>query len=117
MKPTIVTQGKRKRAVARATIRKGTGKIFINYKGLSTITPALLQMKIKEPLMLAGEKAYADKDIFVRVHGGGVMGQADAARLAIAKALVKHNADASLEKTFLAYDRTLLVADVRRKET
>ena len=51
----------------------------------------------------------------IRVQGGGINGQADAIRLAIARALVEHQP--KLKKTFYDYDRLLLVADVRRKET
>ena len=53
-------------------------------------------------------------DIDIQVNGGGANGQADAIRLAIARALVEH--DKKLKKTFDDYDRLLLVADVRRKE-
>ena len=53
-------------------------------------------------------------DIDVNVYGGGFISQAEAARLAIARSLVKY--DKKLEKSFLGYDRQLLVADVRRKE-
>ena len=53
-------------------------------------------------------------DVSVNVQGGGVVSQAEAARLAIAKALAEYKP--TLKKTFLDYDRTLLVADVRRNE-
>jgi len=66
-----------------------------------------------EPLVLAGEVA-KKVNIDVKVNGGGVNGQADACRLAIARALVEF--DASLENTFDEYDRLLLVADVRQNE-
>ena len=71
-------------------------------------------MKLKEPLIIAGEVA-STVDIFVRVSGGGATSQAEAARLAIARVLAKYNK--KLEKHFLAYDRHLLVADIRRKES
>ena len=54
-------------------------------------------------------------NINVRVSGGGYNAQAEAARLAIARALVQHSK--KLEKVFLNYDRHLIVADIRRKET
>tara|TARA_Y100000310_G_C20649030_1_gene798317 strand:+ start:500 stop:907 length:408 start_codon:yes stop_codon:yes gene_type:complete len=110
----IQTKGKRKRAVARATLKEGTGKVRVNGQLLNLIEPKLARLKIREPLLLAGE--VADKvNISVRVFGGGIMSQADAVRLAIAKSLVAHTK--KLEKPFLEYDRQLLVADVRRKET
>jgi len=112
MKPIHVS-GKRKRAVARVTLKDGSGKITINNLNLDYYEPKLARMKIKEPLLLA--KEIADRvDIEVNVFGGGYMSQADAARLAIGRALTKYNS--KLKDLFLNYDRQLLVADVRRKE-
>ena len=71
-------------------------------------------MKIMEPLILSGPVAH-NVNIDVTVCGGGIMSQAEASRLVIARALAQH--DKKLEKTFLDYDRHLMVADVRRKET
>jgi len=105
--------GKRKMAVARATIKTGTGKVTINKINLDSYQPILARHKILEPVILAKE-SMKTLNIDVKVNGGGVIGQAEAARLAIARALVKHNA--KLKTTFLEYDRQLLVADVRRKE-
>ena len=107
-------KGKRKTSIARATLKEGKGRVRINGKLLDIIEPRLARMKMREPILLAGDAA--DKvDIKVNVIGGGIMSQADASRLAIAKSLVQHNK--KLEKVFLNYDRQLLVADVRRKET
>ena len=72
-------------------------------------------MKISEPVLLAGDLG-KNVDVNVKVMGGGAISQAEAARLAIARALIDHSKDSKLEKTFLDYDRRLLVADVRRKE-
>ena len=113
MDKTIVTQGKRKRAVARAVLRTGTGKITINGIHLEIYTPTLYQLKIMEPVILAGEVA-GQVDVAVTITGGGQSSQADSARLSIGKALVQHSP--KLKKIFLEYDRQLLVADVRRKE-
>lgn len=111
---TINTSGKRKRSIARASFKEGNGKITINNKPIEMLTPKMAQMKIMEPLILSEElsKKY---DISIKVNGGGVMSQADSVRLAIGRGLVKINKN--LEKVFLEYDRQLLVADVRRKET
>ena len=68
-----------------------------------------------EPLMIAKDLA-KQVDIDVKVEGGGVMGQAEAARTAIARALLEFSNDPELKRAFLEYDRTLLVNDVRRKE-
>jgi len=107
--------GKRKQAVARASARQGTGIVRINRVLIDQYSPVMYQTKIKEPLILAGEAAQK-MDIDVRVNGGGMSSQADAARLAIAKSLVSFNKGTKLREVFLAYDRNLLVADVRRKE-
>ncbi len=113
-KSTVIqTQGKRKRAIARATLKPGKGKVTINGQYLDNLTPELLRLRIKEPLILADADA-KKVDITVSVSGGGVNGQADASRLAIARALVQHNE--KLKKSFVEYDRLLLVADIRRKE-
>jgi len=114
-KPKIIfTVGKRKRAVARARFKKGSGNIRINAKPLDWIQNELALLKIKEPLVLAGD-SWKSFDIDINVKGGGVMGQAEACRQAIAKGLVEIFGD-DLKKTFLSYDRNLLVADHRRTE-
>ena len=115
MKKVVHVSGKRKTAVARATIREGSGKVNINNVPLSLCTPMLSRERMYEPLRLAGQ--IAEKvDISVSVYGGGVSSQSDACRLAMAKALVAFTKNKSLEKSFHDYDRQLLVADVRRKE-
>jgi len=113
MKP-IHTSGKRKRAVARATLRKGKGIVRINSLLIDFYNPKIAMMKVKEPLILAGDLVKG-MNIDVNVFGGGVMSQAEAARLAVGRALVLY--DKKLEKVFQDYDRHLLVADIRRKES
>lgn len=117
VKKYITTSGKRKMATARAVLKQGTGKVRVNHMLLEAYTPEIARSFIQEPLILAPE--YADKvDINVNFHGGGMMGGAEASRLAIAKALVEFAGKGShLKERFLEYDRQLLVADVRRKET
>lgn len=110
------SSGKRKRAVARATIREGKGVVRINSSLLSNLYPKLLRMKISEPLIIAGELS-KKVNIDVNVHGGGISSQSEAARLAIARALVEYSKDKGLRNTFLSYDRHLLIADVRMAET
>ena len=111
---TIIASGKRKTAIARVALKKGNGKIKINNIPLSLYKPDIYRMKIEEPLLLA-EEVSKNLDISVNVRGGGIMGQSDAARTAIAKALVIH--DPKLKQVFLGYDRNLLVADARLKES
>ena len=110
---SIVVSGKRKRAIARATLRPGKGKVKINGCFLDYFGNDVLRLRIKEPLVLIGDLAQKI-DVDVLVNGGGVSGQADAIRLAIARALVRH--DNQLKKIFDDYDRLLLIADVRLKE-
>ena len=111
---SIVASGKRKTAVARATLRKGRGIVRINSVPVEIHPVELARMKILEPLKLAGKKAET-VDIDVTVKGGGVMGQADAVRTAIARGLVQYLNDQDLETLFREYDRTLIVPDTRRK--
>ncbi len=111
----VVASGKRKSAIARAVVRQGTGVILVNKRLLEYYEPRIARMKLEEPLILAGDNA-SKVDVMIDVKGGGVMGQAEAARLALAKGILAFTKDKKLEKTFLEYDRHLLVADVRRKE-
>ena len=112
-KEIIQTLGKRKRAIAKAVAKPGNGNILINNRSLELYEPEMLKLMIKEPLILAGEIGKA-LNIIVNVRGGGVFGQASAVRQSIARALVEY--DNSLKEKFLAYDRTLLIADSRRTE-
>ena len=111
----INSSGKRKTAVARATIKPGKGRIRINKVPLEIYSTELARLKIKEPLAIAS-KRIEKIDIMVNVYGGGIMGQADAIRTAIAKGLVDYFKDEDLKKMFLEFDRSLLVNDPRRKE-
>ena len=113
MKPLVVV-GTRKKSVARATISEGKGIVRVNKRLLDNIKPEMAKMKMQEPLLIAEDLA-KKYDIHVNVFGGGVISQADAVRLAIAKALVATNS--KLRQEFLVYDRTLLVADVRQRES
>lgn len=112
----IQTSGKRKTAIARATLKEGTGKIRINKNALDIIEPEMAKMKLMEPLMLAEDVA-PKVDIDVNVEGGGFMGQAEAARIAIGKALLEFSGDAKLQERFFEYDRSMIKGDHRRKET
>ncbi|MCW6158697.1 MAG: 30S ribosomal protein S9 [Thermoplasmatales archaeon] len=110
----IETSGARKTAVARATIKEGKGRIRINGVPVEIYQPELAKLKMMEPVMLVGDKI-SKVDIAVNMRGGGVIGQAEAARTAISRALVDFFKDQELEKIFKDYDRSLLVSDVRRK--
>jgi len=110
----IIATGKRKTAIARAYVRKGAGRIRVNRVPLEIWPYEIGRLKMLEPVKLAGKKADA-VDISVSVHGGGVMGQADAARTAIARGIVQYLNDEDLESLYRDYDRTLVVPDTRRK--
>ena len=110
----INTSGKRKTAIARASVKAGTGKVTVNKIPLDVYEPELARLKIQEPLELAGDKI-SGVDISVTVNGGGVMGQAAAVRTAIARGLVEYYKDEELEAMFKAYDTTLMINDDRRK--
>jgi small subunit ribosomal protein S9 len=113
--PQIVqTTGKRKQAVARATVRKGTGQVRINQQPLEFVEPELVRQKIQEPLLMVGEK-WKNLNISVDVAGGGIMGQASAARTAVARGLLEWLKDPALAEMFKHYDRSLVVNDPRRK--
>jgi small subunit ribosomal protein S9 len=113
---TIVTSGKRKRAIARATIKPGKGRIRINKVLLDFYEPRMYRLRLREPIILAGD-IINSVDINVNVIGGGIASQSEASRLAIARALVEHSKSERLKERFLKYDRQLLVADIRRKES
>ena len=84
--------GRRKSAIARIYVSEGTGKITINKKDITEYFPsAILQYVVKQPLNLL---EVAEKyDIKANLDGGGFTGQSQALRLAIARALVKINAE------------------------
>ena len=111
----INTSGKRKTAIARATFRSGKGRIRINRKPVEYYQPELARLKIMEPIELAGNRINRI-DVAVNVQGGGVMGQVEASRTAIARGLVDWFKDEELRTLFMSYDRALLVNDTRRKE-
>ncbi len=113
----LTTSGKRKTATARATVRKGTGIIRINKVPLDIVQPELVRLKISEPLLIAGNEIAKSLDIDVNVIGGGIMGQAEAARCAIARGIINWTNDVALRDAYLAHDRNLLVNDVRVKES
>ena len=103
--------GRRKSSVARVYLTEGTGKIVINKRELDKYFPSgILQYVVKQPLQLLGvEEKY---DIKANLDGGGFTGQSQALRLAIARALVKINAE---DKKALR-DQGFLTRDSREVE-
>ncbi len=116
MNTKIITSGKRKRAVARAILTEGTGKVTINKKDYHTLQ-LFDKLKIEEPIRIA-EKVLGKIDFDAEIHarGGGEKGQIESARLALARAILKFSKSKDLERAYSNYDWSLLTADVRRKE-
>lgn len=112
----LLTSGKRKTAIARATVRTGRGRVRINNVPLEILEPKVARDKIMEPLRLAGDTVWRQLDIHVKVSGGGFMGQAEAVRTTIARALIRWTKSAHLRTLFTDYDRTLIAGDPRRRE-
>ena len=121
-KKVVNTSGKRKTAVARATVKAGKGRVRVNSEPIEILQPALSRRKAMEPLIIADAMNRLSKvDINVLTHGGGIMGQTDAIRTALARGLVHYNGgaeglDEELRDEYLRFDRSLLVNDPRRKE-
>jgi small subunit ribosomal protein S9 len=111
---TVFTTGKRKKAIARASTRPGSGTVLYNSKTVDSIRNEAVRLLLQEPLLLIGD-AWKRFNIKVKATGGGIMGQAQAARQAIARGLAEElGADA--KRAFMEYDRNMLVYDPRRTE-
>ena len=116
MEDVIVVSGKRKTAVSKVRIKKGSGIVLYNKTPYEELL-LFHRLALSEPLQIAknilGDLKF---DLEIKTFGGGREGQIQAARLGIAKALMKITNSLDLKKAFMDYDRHLLVADVRRKE-
>lgn len=111
----VVERGKRKESVARAVVREGKGHVRLNSQAVQAISNRYIRSIVSEPLEYLGpEREKLDVDVYVQ--GGGAMGQAQAARTAIARALVAYTEDAAIRQKMLEVDRSLLVEDSRRVE-
>jgi small subunit ribosomal protein S9 len=115
-KKVLVVSGKRKTAVARAVVRPGAGRIRVNRTPIEIYEPEIARAKIMEPLLQAGDEVWKQVDMDVRTQGGGYMGQAEAARMAVANALLKWTKSSHLRTVFTEYDRTMIAGDSRSKE-
>ncbi len=113
----IIISGKRKTAVARLRLQPGKGIIF--YNGLQYTELTLFhRLALAEPLRIYTQELGEDiaYDFIIKTKGGGREAQIQAARLALAKALITVTSSDVLKKAYFAYDRNMLVADARRKE-
>eukprot|EP00922_Rhytidocystis_sp_ex-Travisia-forbesii_P015211 GHVS01022714.1.p2 GENE.GHVS01022714.1~~GHVS01022714.1.p2 ORF type:complete len:178 (-),score=25.65 GHVS01022714.1:345-800(-) len=122
-KKAVQTFGRKKNAVAVALCTEGKGMIRVNGCPLELVRPEALRVKTFEPVLLLGKERFAGIDIRIRVRGGGHTSQIYAIRQSIAKAIVAFNqkfVDEATKKeirdTFVAFDRSLIVADPRRCE-
>ncbi len=115
-KQKIIAGGKRKTAIAKAIINSGSGRILINkipYENLDFFKKLMIKEVIELTKRVLGK---FDFDIKAGVSGGGEESQISAVRLAISRVLVKFTKSEELKRTFSNYDKSLLVADTRRKE-
>ena len=88
----VNTVGRRKAAVARVFVKPGKGQITINHKALEVYFPLeILQYEVKQPLLVTD--TVSNFDVTVNLVGGGIKGQAEAARMGIARALCEVNAE------------------------
>ena len=115
-KKIVVSVGKRKTAIARAVIKPGIGRVRINGVPIEIWPIEMARIKMLEPLLLLQPKLRESVDIDVRVEGGGVMAQADAVRMAIARGLVAFFNIPELKELYKEFDRTMLAGDPRRTE-
>jgi small subunit ribosomal protein S9 len=111
---SVFVTGKRKRAIARAIFRPGKGIIKVNSIPIDLVMPDMFRLKMMEPLMIIGDE-WKRYDAKITVRGGGPSGQADAVRQVIARGLSELMGPEA-RKTFLSYDRNLIVYDSRRTE-
>ena len=95
MAKIINTSGKRKTAIARATLKPGNGRVRINSVPLEVYGTELMRMKIAEPLLLV-PSALDGVDAAIDVSGGGAVGQAEAVRMALARGIVEWHNDPRL---------------------
>ena len=113
-----IISGKRKTAIAKLRIKDGTGKIFFNHLPHSELH-FFHKLALLEPIRIyqaeLGERL--QNDFHISTVGGGKEGQIQAARLALAKALIEITGSEVLKKAFIKYDRNMIVQDPRRKET
>ncbi len=112
----VIEVGKRKTAVARAVVTPGSGRVWINGIPIEIYPIELARFKMMEPLLLAGEKIRNSVDIKVTVSGGGVMAQAEAVRVAIARGLTRFVESEELKQLYKEYSRYMLSGDPRQTE-
>ncbi len=113
-----IISGKRKTAVAKIKITEGTGRIFYNRLPYTELH-LFHKLALLEPIRIYQSEigGSLNYDFHIKTFGGGKEGQIQAARLAIAKALLHLTKSDVLRKAFIKYERNIIVSDSRRKET
>lgn len=110
--------GKRKKAIARATIKGGKGEVKINLRPLELYEPKYARMRIMDAMSIARDFVdLASIQINIKTNGGGVFGQADAIASSIARGLCQWSGSDELLSAYHAHDRTLIAGDHRLTET
>ena len=112
-KKRVLATGKRKTSKARVVVSDGKGRIRVNNVPIHLIEPWMAREKILEAFMLATDYRV---DISIDTQGGGIMSQAEAARMGVAQGMVKFSKSKRLRAKYIEYDRTMLAGDARRKE-
>ena len=114
----VVVKSKRKTAIARASVRKGTGRVKVNGFSIGVVEPVSLRNVMLEPVNVSAmtEELSRNVDITISVRGGGQSAQAQAVRGAIAKGLSAFAEGDTVRKGYMQYDRSMLVDDPRRVE-
>jgi small subunit ribosomal protein S9 len=113
----IQSSGKRKSAIARAVLKyPAKGQIKINNILLDLYEPELQRERIKEIIEVANHEKIEKCDIKILVKGGGKMGQTEAVRIALSRAIHKFLKTKTIERKFREYDESLLSGDSRRTE-
>lgn len=112
-----IFSGKRKTAVAKVKVKQGKGNVFYNFLPYTDLG-MFHRLALSEPIRIFQQELGEDPqfDFHVRTNGGGKEAQIQAARLAIARALLEISGSDTLKKAYLNYDRNMIVQDSRRKE-
>ncbi len=105
--------GKRKTSIARLVVKPGSGIVRINNIPIDVFENEIFRQKVLTPLYLAPE-IWKKYDFEINAKGGGIISTAEAAAMAIARALA--NIQPKIKEKIISYDRNLLVGDPRRTE-
>lgn len=110
--------GKRKTAVAKLRLKPGKGNIFFNYLHYTELG-LFHKLALVEPIRIYNQELGEELtyDFYITANGGGKESQMQAARLALARALLDITGSDTLKKAYIKYDRNMIVQDSRRKET